>query len=182
MKALVIKGSARNPGNTEKLCMGISDGLKSKDVEVSIIRPIGLNIEHCTHCGGCDSTGVCVIEDDMKQIYNAVEASDIIIFCTPVHFLDVSSVLKQVFDRFQCYWENPPVKKRRVAALVASAGSVSEDFAVIRSVCKAVSSVITAEWKGELIEGGYDMDNKSSKEELLKAYGFGRSLAEGFIT
>jgi len=178
MKALVIKGSARSPGNTEKLCIGVSDGLRSKDVEVTLIRPIGLNISHCTHCGGCVSTGVCVIDDDMRQIYDAVEKSDIIIFCTPVHFLGVSSVLKQVFDRFQCYWENPPMKRRRVAALVASAGSTSEDFAVIRSVCKAVSSVLTAEWRGDLIESGYDMENISLKEELLKAYGFGRSLAE----
>ena len=179
MKALVIKGSARNPGNTEKLCIGTADGLRSKDVEVTIIRPIGLKISHCTHCGECDSTGVCVIDDDMKQIYEALDESDIIIFCTPVHFLGVSSALKQVFDRFQCYWENPPKKRRRVAALVASAGSKSEDFTVIRSVCKAVSSVLCAEWRGELIESGYDdMDNKSSKEELLKAYGFGRSLAE----
>ena len=177
MKALVIKGSARNPGNTEKLCVGTSDGLKSKDVTVTMIRPIELRISHCTHCGGCASTGECVINDDMKQIYDAVTESDIIIFCTPVHFLGVSSILKQVFDRFQCFWEKPPKNKKRVVALVASAGSDSEDFTVIRDVCKAVSSVICAEWKGELIQVGYD-DERSPKEEILKAYGFGRSLAE----
>ena len=178
MKAVVIKGSARNLGNTEKLCIGTSDGLRSKGVDVTVFRTIGLNISHCTHCGGCVSTGVCVINDDMKQIYDAVYDSDIVIFCTPVHFLGVSSVLKQVFDRFQCFWEKPPKNKKRVAALVATAGSDSEDFTVIRAVCKAVSSILCAEWKGELIQTGYDAGDKCPKEDILKAYGFGRSLAE----
>ena len=176
MKAVVIKGSARNLGNTEKLCVGVFDGLRSRDVAVTVFRPIEMRIAHCTHCGGCVGTGVCVIDDDMRKIYEAVIECDIIVFCTPVHFLGVSSVLKQVFDRFQCFWEKQPDNKRRIAALVASAGSNEVNLSIVKSICVSVANTVCADWKGDLIQIGCDAGNSNSKEELLKAYGFGRSL------
>lgn len=177
-KAVVLIGSARRRGNTEMLCDSVSQGMASADADVTVMFPYGMDIGHCTNCGGCDSTGVCVIDDDMSIIYEEVAESDVIVLGTPVHFSGTSSILKQVIDRFQCLWRRGPEARKRMQALVAVGGSDEPNFKNIVSVSKAVANTLGADWGGQFTAAA--TDGGLSNETLDGAYVFGKGLADAF--
>lgn len=173
----MIVGSAKEDGNTEIQCQSIADALSEEGIDVDIIRPYKMNIEHCTGCNKCMGDGRCVIEDDMRTIYDAFEKSDVFVLATPVYFSGPSSIIKQVIDRFQSYWlsEDVPFTNKYVA-LVSSGGSKNPRFENLISMGRAFAIAVRSLWGGEcLIESTDDSDvSKVGKS----AYKFGKELAE----
>jgi multimeric flavodoxin WrbA len=177
-RAAVIIGSARRSGNTEMLCSAVSRSLEDNGIDVTAIRPFGMRISHCSNCGGCTDSKKCVVDDDMHEIYDAISKNDIIILATPVHFSGMSSILKQVIDRFQCLW-GAEHKKRKAFALVCHGGSEEPCFGNIVSVSKAAANTIGAGWIGSFTLNA--ADSGISEEHIRDAYSFGTGIA-GFRT
>lgn len=176
MKAVIIAGSARHGGNTDILCKAAGGALSEQGFSVSFLYPSDMRISHCTNCGGCDDTGVCVIGDDMHRVYDAVSETDIIILGTPVHFSGMSSILKQVVDRFQCLWVKPPENGRKIAGLISDGGSEKPCFRNIISVSKALAVSIGAEWGGEVTIPSTDRGLRD--DDVRKAHELGLWLAD----
>ena len=101
MKVLGIVGSPRKGGNTEILVMEALQAAREAGAETEIFLAAGKDIALCNACGACrvDENGVCVIQDDMQELYRLMESSDGIIFGTPVYFYNVSSQAKVIMDR-----------------------------------------------------------------------------------
>lgn len=173
MRALIIVGSARIEGNTARLCEAVANALTSDDVDVITVHPSKMDISHCTNCGGCDDSEKCVIDDDMSIIYEMIEECDIIILGTPVHFSGVSSIMKQVVDRLQCFWVHPPSKGKTMAAVVCG-GSPDPCFRNVLSVCRSLSNSLGAEWGGEILVGNADKGLK--EKDLMDASELGKTL------
>lgn len=168
-------GSARREGNTAVLCNVAADAMTQRGIEADVVHLYGMDIAHCTNCGGCDPTGECVIDDDMQHIYRMIEESDIIVFATPVHFSGMSSILKQAVDRMQCLWTHPRASSKRIAA-IADGGSPEPVFRNIMSVARSVGNTLNGEWIGELMIG--DTDNGLRDDDIRAAREFGMRLAD----
>jgi multimeric flavodoxin WrbA len=63
-----------------------------------------MNIMPCQNCGGCDDTGICINEDEMVQIYDAIRTADRIILASPIFFFALSAQSKIMVDRCQAFW------------------------------------------------------------------------------
>lgn len=59
----------------------------------------GKNIGFCTHCDYCLEHKVCVLEDDMRELYALLREADGLVFATPVYNGGVSAQIKAVMDR-----------------------------------------------------------------------------------
>ncbi|MBM4135911.1 MAG: flavodoxin family protein [Nitrospira sp.] len=129
MKTIAFLGSPRQDGNTEILLKEAIKGIEGSGSSVQTFPLNNMNIMPCQNCGGCDETGVCVYEDDMTQIYDAIRTADRIILASPIFFFSVSAQLKIMIDRCQCFWcgkyllKNPipegPYKRKGLLLLVA---------------------------------------------------------------
>jgi hypothetical protein len=104
LKITALMGSPREGGNTDILLTEALRAVADSGLDVTLFRAAGMNVAPCTHCGGCDSTGVCVIEDEMSQVYAAIRESDRIIVASPVFFFGLPAQLKTVVDRCQALW------------------------------------------------------------------------------
>jgi len=177
MRATIVVGSPREDGNTEVQVQSVADALSEEDIDVKIIRPSKMDIHHCTGCNKCIGDGICSIDDDMSEIYKAFDGSDIFVLATPVYFSGPSSIIKQVIDRFQCYWvslEEEPTDK--IVALMSSGGSRNPRFENIISICRAFAITVRATWGGEcLVESTDDWD---TSHVAKPSYKFGKELAE----
>ncbi len=111
MKVLGIYGSPRKGGNSDLLLEEALKGAKSQDAEVSTIRPYKMDINACSECGSCDKTGICIIKDDMQQIYPLLEEAEIIFVSTPMFFYGMPSSLKALIDRCQALWSKRMLTK-----------------------------------------------------------------------
>ena len=55
-----------------------------------------LTFAPCQNCGFCSATGYCqfAASDDMKGVYEALDASDRFVIASPIYFASVSAQLK----------------------------------------------------------------------------------------
>ena len=132
MKILGISASPRRQGNTEILLDRALEGAKETGAEA---EKIILNERHyspCQECGGCDKTGICIVNDDMQEIFRKIDASDAIIVASPIFFGSIAAQLKMMIDRYQCYWIRKYVLKqtreKRKGFFICVGGQNRQDF------------------------------------------------------
>lgn len=131
MRAVVLFGGPRKNGNTMKLTERFMDGLKSSGCEIDFIDAANLKVSSCTGCLYCEKYGNCVINDEMQNIYDKIDNSNIIVLSSPIYFASVTSQLKAVIDRFQTLYSRRYVLKtdnniKRDGYLIFTAGGKNE--------------------------------------------------------
>jgi multimeric flavodoxin WrbA len=119
---VVLSGSPRKDGNTDKLTAAFIEGAESAGNAVTCFRPADMNIGGCRGCGHCfKETGVCVQKDDMPQILDALRKADTLVLASPVYYFGVTAQLKLAIDRtYATLKEKLPVKQ---AALLLTCGA-----------------------------------------------------------
>ncbi len=120
MKVLGISGSPRKNGNTDILLKFFSNGVKSRNIDISNIYLRDYNLKPCIGCEKCRKDKTCTaIDDDMKKIYSLIDNSDTIILGSPTYFYSVTAITKIFIDRLYCYFnfigERPGKYKSRLA-------------------------------------------------------------------
>jgi hypothetical protein len=98
MKALILNGLAKEDDPLYELIHG---ELKNTCWEGSGIYLHDKHIAPCQGCFGCwiNTPGICVIEDDGREVIKEAVQSDLMVFLTPVTFGGYSSDLKRALDR-----------------------------------------------------------------------------------
>lgn len=116
MKIAVFHGSPRIDGNTDILLRETLRAVEGPDNETEVFRLNFMNIKPCQDCGGCETTGACIIIDDMNAIYRAIREADRIILASPVFFFALSAQAKLMIDRCQAFWCEKYLLKKPIAA------------------------------------------------------------------
>ncbi len=104
MKISAFNSSPRKNGNTHLLLLEAVRGMEESGFTVNTFNLNLMKIKACQDCGGCNETGVCVLEDDMALVYDAIRTSDRIILASPIFFFSVSAQAKLMIDRCQSFW------------------------------------------------------------------------------
>ncbi len=99
MKVLGVNCSPRKRGNSWTLLEEALAGARESGAETEMVTIAELDIHPCDGCYACIKTKVCHIRDDMHDVYPKVEASDGIIFATPVYFMGMTGPAKVSVDR-----------------------------------------------------------------------------------
>jgi multimeric flavodoxin WrbA len=114
LNIVAFHASPRQGGNTDIL---LTEALRAIDRSlhrVSLFRLNGMNMRPCQNCGGCEETGICVIKDQMTEVYNAIREADRIILASPIFFFCLSAQAKIMIDRCQCIWCEKYVLKKEI--------------------------------------------------------------------
>lgn len=123
-KILVLCGSGRRYGNSEKLANAFIEGAALHN-EITKITLANKKISSCCNCNYCqDHNGECAIQDDMQEIITALQYNDILVLCSPVYYLGFSAQLKTVIDR--TYAESAIGRKIQSAILLSVSGKKDE--------------------------------------------------------
>jgi len=101
---LGILGSPRPRSSTGVLLERVLAGAAAAGAETELIALRRLKYSSCRHCGGCDTTGQCVVQDDMQTIYPKLRAAHHVVLASPIQFSGVSGEMKAMIDRAQCCW------------------------------------------------------------------------------
>jgi len=104
MKIVAFHGSPRIEGNTDILLKEALKPIYESGNDIRLFKLNFMNIKPCQDCGGCDKTGICIINDDMNEIYDAIREADRIILASPIFFFGVSAQAKIMIDRCQSFW------------------------------------------------------------------------------
>lgn len=99
-QVLIVKGSPRKKGNTSALADVFAQGVNEGGHTVTEIILKDKTIGDCLGCGACQGNGgICVQQDDMTEIYEALKNADVIVLASPVYFYTWTSLMKRMIDR-----------------------------------------------------------------------------------
>lgn len=111
IRVLGISGSPRRHGNTETLLDAVLEGAREAgaDVERVVLRP--LDYAPCRGCNACHKTGVCVINDDLTEVFEKIAAADVLVVASPIYSMGITAEAKGLIDRAQYLWARKFIKK-----------------------------------------------------------------------
>ncbi|MBB6217029.1 multimeric flavodoxin WrbA [Anaerosolibacter carboniphilus] len=189
MKALVVLGSPRSKMNTDILLEQIIRGLSTEVIEIEKIQLGKLTISPCISCNACGKTGLCFIKDDMTEIYEKFNQSDIIVIGSPLYFNSVTGITKMMIDRCQAFWSSkyvfnqPSIDKNRArkGVFVCTGGAKqSEDgFIGATVVMDLFFKAINTEYTHNLLVDNTDEFFTGERKDILdRAYDIGKELVK----
>jgi len=145
MKVCGIIGSPKKNGNVDLLVSQVLKGANSQGAETHRIYLNDLHIKSCQSCGVDPYPKYCLFDDDMNEVYVALESSDAIVLGSPIYFDTVSAQTKLMIDRCNClmpYIERSDgtsgferrMGKRKKGVFIAVAGPDQEFDTILTTV------------------------------------------------
>ena len=112
MKIVAVLGSPRPKGNSVLMAEAFLNTARERGADIEVYLLNQMNIKGCQGCGQCKTESeMCVVEDDLKPVYESIRGADILVVASPVYFGDLSAQLKCFWDRTYA-WFNPNFTSR----------------------------------------------------------------------
>jgi multimeric flavodoxin WrbA len=104
MKIIAFNGSPRKEWNTATLIKKALQGASSQGAETELMHLYDLDYKGCISCFACKekggrSYGKCVVEDDLKPIFERVEVADALIFGSPIYLGTFTGEMQSFMER-----------------------------------------------------------------------------------
>jgi multimeric flavodoxin WrbA len=186
-KVLGIYGSPRKGGNTDLLLDEALKGAKEEGASVEEMRLCDFRITPCTECLSCFKDGICVIDDDMQDLYIRLLQADIVILASPIFFYGITAWAKAMVDRCQALWarkyqlHDPALvtgekKKGFFISVGGTKGKRTFEGAIL--TVRYFFDAFNTEYSGDLLFRGVDArgDIQKYPEALPQAFAAGRKL------
>ncbi len=107
IKAVGISGSPVKNGNVETFLKTMMDTVDMPELETEIVYLSRIDIKECKHCNFCikkqTKEKYCSQKDEAQDIFNKLEAADIIILGSPVYFMRTSAKMAAMIDRLRVF-------------------------------------------------------------------------------
>ncbi len=190
MNIIAFCGSPRKDGNTELLLKETVKGIEDAGFSVRIFNLNSMNIMPCQDCSGCNETGICIYNDDMDQIYDAIRYADRIILASPIFFFSLSAQAKGMIDRCQSFWcekylQDKPLQGGSAGrkGLLLLVGGMKKDIGIqcAGSCAKAFFRTVSVPEHSSICFTGIDEKGAVLRhpEALREAYAAGKNLVTG---
>ncbi len=102
-KIMIVCGSPRKEGNTNRLVAWVADAASEAGAEVEVVDAAHLNykVNGCIACMGCQKKEGfgCVIEDDAQAVIARMPEADVLVMASPVYSRGPTAQLKLLIDR-----------------------------------------------------------------------------------
>lgn len=109
---LVVVGSGRVHGNTDRLADAFIEGAQEAGHAVTKVFLGGKTINGCNGCDACRWGKPCVQKDDMQEIYPHIQKCDMVVLASPLYFWTISARTKAFLERLYATSQqddNPPL-------------------------------------------------------------------------
>ena len=125
---LILTGSPRKDGNSEKFADAFLLGAHESGHTVTKIRTANLKIKGCLDCKNCFTTETpCCIDDDFNnKIAPELEKADVLVLVTPLYWFTYTAQLKLVLDKMYAYMRKKDALNVKEAVLLVCGGGTTE--------------------------------------------------------
>ncbi len=176
---LVLTGSPRKGGNTDKLADAFIAGAQTIGHTTVKFTTADKNIKGCIDCQTCFSKGsACSIPDDFAKLAPLLEQADMVVLATPMYWFSFPVQLKAAIDKLYSYLiSKRTLKIKECALLVSGGGSDLNTFNGIVESYKLIADFL--KWKDEgivIVPGLHDKDDILKTDGLKRAEAFGKSI------
>ena len=104
MNVVALLGSPRSGKNSATIATSFTATAAQLGAEIHTFELNKLNYRGCQGCYACKQhLDHCILQDDLTQVLNAVQAADLVLLASPVYYGDVTAQLKGFVDRAFSY-------------------------------------------------------------------------------
>jgi len=122
---LVVLGSPRKGGYSTYMANAVAEKIGEHGSETEKIFLNRLEIKACVACNSCrkGNDGYCIINDDMKPLYEKIAGCDALILACPVYWFSVNAKMKLFMDRlYGLHTERTKILKGKKIGVILSYG------------------------------------------------------------
>ena len=135
---LGLIGSPRRGGNTETLVDTILSTAAEQGATIQKVILNELDIAPCQACDGCQRTGSCIHDDDMKKLLPMMKKADIWVLGTPIYWWGPTAQFKLFIDRWYGIDQRLFQGKRVIVAIPMGGGDehyARHTIGMIEDIC-----------------------------------------------
>lgn len=164
---LIINGATRVNGNTDIILKRLTTTALGTNVQIKQIDVRNKKIKDCIGCYHCTENTACSIKDDMIQVYEEINISELIIFASPIYWWGVTGIMKILFDRLYLYYSklNKPSIEGKKAIIISPMNMHSDIYKT--QIFLDFYKIIFEQLKMPLVDT-YLFGNVNEKGEILK--------------
>jgi hypothetical protein len=189
---LALTCSPRKTGNTAILAAKVLEGCQSAGYPARLAHLTDYRYAPCRACGGCNTTGKCVVKDDAGQLFEEILACNRFVLAAPVFSMGICAQAKSFIDRSQQFWAARYLLGRRLfgetnrqqrrGVYVGCAGTRLPDvFDGTLQVVRYLFKILEIDLVATLCYPGIDGEGeiRGNATALQEAFELGRRLAGG---
>lgn len=178
---LVLTGSPRKNGNSDRMANAFTKGALSVGHEVIKFETARKKINGCKACGTCWVKGKpCSFQDDFDELAPLLEAADVIVISTPIYWFSFPACIKAAIDKINAYLKENckhHLKIRESVLLVCGADEGMKIFEGIITTYRQIINYMKWEDKGVLaVPNVKEKDDIERTNALIRAEELGRSI------
>ena len=100
MNVLVVLGSPRKNGNTNKLANEFIKGAKSSGHDVDVYSLNDMNFRGCQACEKCRDNNIdCIQNDDLTEYFDKLHKADVLLVTSPIYSGTVTGLVMTMINR-----------------------------------------------------------------------------------
>ena len=136
-KILGVGGSPRSGGNSDLMLRRVLAGAEETGAHAEALFLRDYAFSSCVGCEACRKADICTrLLDGMQLIYPRIRQARGIVLTTPVHFYNVSALMKAFMDRLYCFFDFTRDHPRQYSSRLAGEGRK----AVLTAVCEQLDA------------------------------------------
>lgn len=177
MKVLILNGSPRRGGCTERALKEVEKTLVEEGVETEYVQVGNQAVQGCVGCLACRQTGKCAVDDLVNELAVKFKEADGLVVGTPVYYAGANGALISLLDRL--FYSTSFDKAMKVGTAVLSsrrAGSTSAMDEINKYFAIANMPIITSTYWNE-VHGSVASDVEKDLEGLQTMRNLGRNMA-----
>jgi multimeric flavodoxin WrbA len=163
-KIEILMGSPRKRGNSYLMSKMLINSLDKEKFVSNVSFLYNFEINPCVDCRACKKDAmVCILKDDMKDLYARIENADILIIATPIYWFGPSAKTKLMLDRFRPYYANKRLTGKQIALLLP-AGTGAPDCDLTIEMFKRSAEALELKYIGDATAKAYDIGEVNQDE------------------
>lgn len=174
MKVLLINGSPRDHGCTDRALQEAAQTLHRRGIETETVWVGSKPVPGCIACGKCRETGKCVFDDVVNRIIEKLDEYDGFLFGTPVYYGGPSGQVLSLMNRL-FYSASKKLAGKPVGAVVSCRrGGASAAFQQMNMHFMMTNMIVVTSQYWNQVHGNTPQQVEQDEEGLQTV----RTLAE----
>ncbi|MBO8424223.1 MAG: flavodoxin family protein [Firmicutes bacterium] len=177
MKVLLVNGSSRENGCTDRALKEVAKALNAEGIETEFFFIGSAPIADCIGCGSCRVKGKCIFDDVAVRLAEKAADFDGFVFGSPVYYAHPSARLLAVMDRaFYSGSKNFAFKPAAAIFSARRAGSVASMDVVNKHFSIASMPIVSSNYWNHVF-GKQPSEVEEDGEGLMTMTNIGKNMA-----
>ncbi|MCC8139560.1 MAG: flavodoxin family protein [Lachnospiraceae bacterium] len=177
MKVLMLNGSSKKNGNTNRALLEVGKQLEKEGIEYEIFQ-IGCGpVRDCIGCGQCSEQGCVFTDDKVNEFIAKAKEADGFVFGTPVYYAHPSGRVLSFLDRVFYSSSHSFAFKPGASVAVARRGGTSASFDAMNKYFGISQMPVAGSTYWNLVHGRVPGEAELDAEGMQTMRNLARNLA-----